>query len=218
GISVMIRDITERKQAEEALRDSELRLRSVTKTANDAIVSADSRGVLIAWNKGAHSIFGYTPDEVIGQPLTMLMPERYRDAHRKGLERFLSTGETRVIGKTVELGGLRKDGTEFPLELSLSNWTAKGGPFFTAIIRDITERKSLEAQLRQSQKIEAIGQLTGGIAHDFNNVLTVINGYSELMLLSLPVEHPHCATFEQIRQAGEKASRLMRQLLAFSRQ
>jgi PAS domain S-box-containing protein len=121
------KDLRERKQAEEVLRESEERFRSVAQSAIDAIISADGRGNIVSWNRGAQTIFGYTEEEVLGEPLTLLMPERYREAHQSGLERMQSTGESRVIGKTVELHGLRKDGSEFPLALSLATWQGGGG-------------------------------------------------------------------------------------------
>lgn len=138
------RDVTEQKQAEETLKESEERFRSVVQSTIDAIVSGNSKGEIISWNKGAQIIFGYSEEEVLGKPLTILMPERYRDAHRKGLGRFLSTGEGNVIGRVVELHGLRKDGSEFPLELSISTWMKEKERFFAGIIRDITERKQAE--------------------------------------------------------------------------
>ncbi|MEK7268823.1 MAG: PAS domain S-box protein [Nitrospirota bacterium] len=217
GAVVTFTDITKRKQSQDKLRESEEKFRAVAETALDAIVSAESRGYVTYFNKGAERIFGYSSDEVIGHSVTLLMPERFREAHRHGLERFLLMGEAHIIGKTVELAGTRKDGTEFPLELSLSFWKAAGQTFFTAIIHDITERKRLEEQFRQSQKMEAVGQLAGGVAHDFNNLLTVINGYSELMLHTLPVDDPQRNRLEQIKTAGKRAALLTQQILAFSR-
>ncbi|MCH6567044.1 MAG: PAS domain S-box protein, partial [Nitrospinae bacterium] len=148
GFTSVITDITEQKQTEEALRESEERFRFVTESAIDAIISADGSGNIISWNKGALTIFGYEEDEVLGKPLTFLMPQRYKEPHRRGLERISSTGEARVIGKTVELHGLRKDGTEFPLELSLSTWRKGESQFYSGIIRDITERKQAEETMR----------------------------------------------------------------------
>ncbi|MCI0330902.1 MAG: PAS domain S-box protein [candidate division Zixibacteria bacterium] len=142
----------ELKRSEETLRTSEERFRSVTETAHDAIVMANQEGTIIVWNRGAQGIFGYMAEEVLGQPLTVLMPERYQDTHRKGLRRFLQTGEARVVGKTVELHGIRKDGSEFPLELSLTSWKTKNEIFFSGIIRDITERKRAEEALRKSEE------------------------------------------------------------------
>lgn len=149
---VIVRDITERKRAEEALRDSESRFRSVTESANDAIISSNSSGKIVSWNKGAGTIFGYNDEEALGQSLSMLMPERYRAGHDAGMHRVNTTGETHVIGNTVELHGLRKDGTEFPLELSLSSWQWDNDNFYSGIMRDITERKKAEQALRENEQ------------------------------------------------------------------
>jgi PAS domain S-box-containing protein len=134
------------ERAVAGLGDEE-RLHAVAETAIDAIISADSRGNITFWNKGAEKTFGYASGEIIGKPLTLLMPERFRTAHEAGLRRLLTGGEPRVIGKIVELAGLKKDGTEFPIELSLSAWDTREGPHFAGIIRDITERKSAEDRL-----------------------------------------------------------------------
>ncbi|HXG85954.1 MAG TPA: PAS domain S-box protein [Pyrinomonadaceae bacterium] len=136
-----------RRRIEEDLRESELKFRSVAQSANDAIIAADSKGNIISWNNGARQIFGYTEEEALNKSLTVLMPEVYRDLHRKGLERHNATGESHVIGKTVELNGLRKDNSEFPLELSLSSWTTEEKRFYSGVIRDITERKLAEQAL-----------------------------------------------------------------------
>jgi PAS domain S-box-containing protein len=113
-------DVTERKRADEAHRESEARFRSITQSASDAIIAADSDGRVTFWNNGARSLFGYREDEILGQPLTLLMPERYRDAHQRGLERVRATDDQRTTSKTIEVDGLRRDGTEFPVELRLA--------------------------------------------------------------------------------------------------
>ena len=146
------RELDARKQAEQALRESEERFRAVAESATDAIVAADKRGHITYFNPGAERIFGYAARDVISRPLTLLMPPRFHDAHRQGLARFLTTGEARVVGRTVELVGQRKDGTEFPLELSLASWKVRGDTFFTGILRDITERKQAEELLRASEE------------------------------------------------------------------
>lgn len=132
------------ERVEHALTASEERFRSVVESATDAIILADRNGTIISWNQAAERLFGYTEEEVLGQPLSLLMPARYREAHQNEIHRVGSTGECRVIGKTVELHGLRKDGTEFPLEFSLGTWKTKDGMFFSGIIRDITVRKTAE--------------------------------------------------------------------------
>jgi PAS domain S-box-containing protein len=154
-IGAILGRVVERTRAGEALHESELRWRSVTQSAIDAIISADSNGNICSWNRGARLIFGYTEEEVLGKPVSMLMPERYRQEHQAGMERVNTTGQTRMIGRVVELHGLRKDGTEFPLELSLSQWETAQGKFYSGIIRDITRRKQAEEEiLRLNTELE----------------------------------------------------------------
>lgn len=133
--------------AEASRQQHELTLRSVVQSATDAIVLADGHGNILSWNKAATAIFGYKEKEALGKPLTILIPERYRTAHQRALERASATGESRLIGQTVVLQGLRKDGDEFPLELSLASGKAKGEIFYSGIIRDITMRKREESHL-----------------------------------------------------------------------
>ena len=147
-----------------ALEMSEKRFRSASESAMDGIVSADSGGRITYFNRAAEKMFGYLAAEVTGRPLTVLIPERFQEAHQRAFQRFLVTREPQVIGRIVELVGKRKCGTEFPLELSLSSWTTDEGMFFTAIIRDITERKLAEDELRErgrqlaeAQRVASIG-------------------------------------------------------------
>jgi PAS domain S-box-containing protein len=132
----------------DAQRDTEAAVRSLAtvlvETASDAIVLADCRGAIMSWNRAAQRLFGYTGQDILGQSLTCLMPARYREAHQKGLERVRASGHSALAGKAVELYGLKKDGTEFPLELSLGTWKSGDTVFFSGIIRDITERKRIE--------------------------------------------------------------------------
>jgi len=144
----------ERSRAEEAIRYSETKFRSVAESASDAIVSADATGQIISWNNAAYRIFGYSETEALGSSLTLLMPDVYRAAHEAGLARHVSTGESHLIGKSIELTGLRKDGSEFPLELSLNTWTTGVERFYCGIIRDITERKQIEEALAQAVRRE----------------------------------------------------------------
>ncbi len=151
--AVSVKDLAVKAQsAEQALTISEERFRSVFQSANDAIILADQQGRIVSWNQAAAALFGYATAEICGLPLTQLMPARYRDAHTRGMERLRATGTSRVMGKTVELQGLRKDGREFPLELSLGSWSTPDGLYFAGIIRDISERKGAEEALRASEE------------------------------------------------------------------
>ena len=135
----------------ESLEHSEERFRSVVETAIDAIITIDSNGKVIFWNQKAEAMFGYKAAEVIGQPVAVIMPERYRKSHQIGLNQAISSKKSKIAGNILELVGLRKDTSEFPLELSLSNWETKEGIFFTAIIRDISERKQAEKELQAAR-------------------------------------------------------------------
>jgi PAS domain S-box-containing protein len=143
--------------------------RAVAESASDAIISADAQGTIVFWNRSATRIFGYSEEEALGQPLTLLMPERFQQAHSEGLRRLQSGGEQRVIGRTVELMGVHKVGAEFPIELSLSTWTTSEGRFYTGIIRDITKRKRNEemiALLAAERMAEARKEGFGLIANE----------------------------------------------------
>lgn len=130
---------------------SEGRLRSIVQAANDAIISADTAGNIVFWNKAAEVIFGYSPDEAIGRPVTMLMPERFRDAHGSAMRRAAEQEQWKTIRKTADVIGVRKDGREFPIELSLAAWQAGQESGCTAVLRDITERKRAEEEVRRQQ-------------------------------------------------------------------
>jgi PAS domain S-box-containing protein len=139
------------ERAEQSLSESEHRFESLVESATDAIVVANGRGIVVSWNRAASQLFGYSMEDIMGQPLTLLMPERYREAHERGLARIEATGKGRLIGSVVELHGLRKNGEEFPIELSLATWKTAKGSYYSGIIRDISERKKSEQTLAKLQ-------------------------------------------------------------------
>ncbi|MBS0184126.1 MAG: PAS domain S-box protein [Nitrospira sp.] len=145
-------DMTDRKRAEEALKQSEEQFASLVRSTEDGIVTLDRLGLITFWNPGAEKLFGYAQDEVLGKPMALLMPERFRERHERGIERASAAGHLTAAGKMFELVGLRKDGTEFPTEISVSSWNTRDEVFFTGIIRDITERKMSELALQQNQE------------------------------------------------------------------
>jgi PAS domain S-box-containing protein len=160
------RDIGDRKKAEQALRESEEHFRAVAQSANEAIITSDSKGAVLSWNSGAEKIFGFTESEIIGLPMTTIMPARYYEGYHEGMNRVLEGTERHVIGRTVEMYGQRKNGVEFPIELSLSEWETSTGKYFTGIIRDVSVRKQIEAEREQlivdlQNAIEQIKTLKG---------------------------------------------------------
>lgn len=148
GALGLYHDISERIKTERALHESEARYRSVAQVASDAIIIINSDGKIMTWNNGAQNIFGYSADEMLGKDLDNLMPKSFYGKHKEGLSRVNTGGKRNVIGKTVKLEGVRKGGSVFPLELSLSTWETRDGMFYGGIIRDISERKEAEEKLR----------------------------------------------------------------------
>ena len=213
---VLATDITNRKRQEEALQESEERYRTVTESTADTIITIDEDSTILFVNRAAEQAFGYTTQEMLGQKLTMLIPEHLKSVHQAGVARYVAPGK-HIVWAATELIGLHKTGREIPLEVSFGEFMRKGRRFRTGIVRDNTEREQLHSHLRQSQKMEAIGQLAGGVAHDFNNLLTVISGYCELALTAADIDHKLRHHLDQISEAGKRAKLLVAQLLAFSR-
>ncbi|MEE9604075.1 MAG: PAS domain S-box protein, partial [Candidatus Scalindua sp.] len=172
GLAIII-DITKRRLAEEALKESEGKYRKLIETALDAIICIDEKGIISVWNKSAERTFGYSKSETEGQPITIIIPEKYKKEHQKGLERFLKTGEAKIINKTIEVSGRTKEGAEIPIEMSLSFRKIGEGKYaFTATIRDITLRKKAEKQIKESLREKEI--LLQEIHHRVKNNLQVI--------------------------------------------
>ena len=188
-------DTTEQKKSIEALQGSEEHYRTVVQSATDAIVVSNSKGKIIEWNKGAEKIFGYAEEDIIGRAITDIMPNRYVEQHSVALAQRVKGGESRVIGNTVELTGLHKNGSEFPLELSLSEWVTSAGKYFTGIIRDISERKRSEVLLHENaEKHIAILETAmdgfwladmQGRLREVNETYCRMSGYSKEELLSM---------------------------------
>lgn len=169
GASKIVRDITERKRMEGEVWQGRVRLRAILDTAIDAIISIDNRGLVQAVNPAAERMFGYTPAELIGQNVKVLMPSPYHEEHDGYLDRYKHTGEKRIIGIGREVQARRKDGTVFAIDLAVSE--VEPGKLFTGIIRDISDRKTAETKLRESDRMASIGTLAAGLGHDMNNVL-----------------------------------------------
>ncbi|WP_210485320.1 PAS domain S-box protein [Microvirga antarctica] len=209
-------DLTERKAAEAALQEREARLRSIVDTAPEALITIGERGVIESFSRSAEILFGYAAEEVVGQNVSMLMPAPYRQEHDGYLEHYRRTGERRIIGIGRVVSAQRKDGSVFPMELAVGEVQTGGRRLFTGFIRDLTATRKIEQELRQAQKMEAIGQLTGGVAHDFNNLLTVILGNLEMLEAGLTDER-QMALVREARETAENGAQLTERLLAFGR-
>jgi PAS domain S-box-containing protein len=214
----MAHDVTEQCRAEKALRESAARLAGIVNSAMDGIITVDSEQTIILFNPSAERIFGCPATEAIGRSIDRFVPQPFRERHQQHLREFGESGTTlRSIHSFTELTAVRADGDEFPIEASISQIEVSRKKLFTVILRDITERKQLEEQFRQSQKMEAVGRLAGGVAHDFNNLLTAIIGYSQLIQGGLDEASPLRHDLSEIERAGHRAAALTAQLLAISR-
>ncbi|MPY95197.1 MAG: PAS domain S-box protein [Acidimicrobiia bacterium] len=184
--SGVIRDVTERRRSEDALRVSEERFRSVADSGVDAIVSADTDGRVLTWNRGAEQMFGWRAEEVLGELLTVIIPERFRAAHLQGIERVARSGHSTLAGQVVELAGLRKDGSKFPIELAIGTWESAAGRSFSGVIRDITERKRAEEALAQAaREVERTNSeletLIYAASHDLKSPMISVLGYLDYL-------------------------------------
>jgi len=190
-----------------ALRESEAKFRSVMESAIDAIISGDADGIIRSWNSAASALFGFTESEVIGRPIEVIIPERFRQQHREGIRRVTSGGPSHVIGKTVELAANRRDGSEFPVELSLATWLLDDKRYYTGIIRDISERKQAEQKFRSvtESAIDAIisADHSGRIV-SWNRAATRILGYSEEESLGKRLEMIIPERFHEAHRQGMK--------------
>ncbi len=213
----IIHDLTERHRTDRALRQSAARLRAVVDTAVDGVILIDARGHVMMFNPACERLFKYTASEVIGNNVKMLMPGHYREEHDGYIDNFHRTGERKIIGIGREVQGRRKDGSTFPMDLSVGEAKQDGETIFVGVIHDLTDRKRTEEQLVQAQKMETVGQLSGGIAHDFNNLLTVIIGNSEFLADQLKAREDLKLLAEDIGRAGERGAELTSRLLAFGR-
>jgi PAS domain S-box-containing protein len=199
------------------------KLRGILESAVTAIITIDELGVIESINPATQRLFGYSVSELIGQNVKVLMPESYRGEHDRYIANYVGTGVRKIIGIGREVSGRRKDGTTFPLHLSVSEFEAEGRRYFTGMIHDISDRRHVEEALRESerrlaqaQKMEAVGQLTGGIAHDFNNLLLVITGNLELLEPLIKTDEQR-ALLKEAQDAAALGSKLTDQLLTFAR-
>jgi two-component system sensor kinase FixL len=233
----------EREQADEALRESEKRFRSIAETASDAIIIFDSHENIFFWNQAAKIIFGYSAGETRGRLLASIMPKRFSEVFRGEMDRMISARESGLIGRAVEMTGVRKNGSEFPLELTLATWRTKEEAFFTIIARDITERKRMQEALREyseqlegmveertrelreaqerllrQEKLAVLGQLAGGVGHELRNPLGAISNAIYFLNMVLEESDPEVKeTLEILEKEVKTSEQIITGLLDFGR-
>lgn len=216
GVLGVAEDITERRRAEEQLRERNETISAMVETSQDWIWSVDCHGIHTYSNPAIELILGYTPEELVGRPSLVLVHEEDR---ARAEQQMLAAIEHKSGWRNLLARWRHKDGTWRYLESNAVAIVSSDGELvgFRGVDRDVTERRQLQEQLLQSQKMEAIGQLAGGVAHDFNNLLQAILGYADLLLFKLGEEDPNRREVDQVRLAADKATTLTRRLLAFSR-
>jgi PAS domain S-box-containing protein len=226
GASSIARDVTERKR-------TEAKFQGLVESAPDAVVAVDERGIIRIVNRQAETVFGYAREELVGQNIEILVPDVVKPVHPRHRGKYFRDPKTRPMGAGLELSARRKDGTEFPCDISLSSLETEEGILVSAAVRDVTDRERtqrekataeaerekaiLEGQLHQSQRLESLGQLAGGVAHDFNNLLAVILNYADFVAEEVGDNPALKSDVAEIRKAAERAAALTHQLLIFGR-
>jgi len=225
-----LRECQLRRRQREAERErsaAEARFGAIMETATEGVVATDEAGCVAYANPAAESMFGAGEEGLIGSSLLELMPERFADASSLGLARYLTSAVPEMLGHTVEVIGRRRDGTEFPIDLSVGSWTSNGTLHFAGIMRDVTERKKVEAQLLVADRMVAVGTLSAGVAHEINNPLAAIIGNLDLAMRDLADvldEHGEGGALLRLREelvdardAADRVRKIVRDLRVFSR-
>jgi two-component system sensor kinase FixL len=211
------RDGPNATRVEAALRASEERYRSIVDSAVDAILVIDRRGRIEAFNAAAERLFGYAAGEVLGKNVNLLMPQPYHDEHDGYMARYLATGEKRIIGIGRQVTGLRRNGTTFPVHLSVGEMTIDGETKFTGILHDLTARVALETQLREQAALTRLGEMAAVVAHEVKNPLTGIRGAVQIIGGRLPAGSRDAEVVKEIVARIDALNDLMKDLLLFAR-
>ncbi|MBC8430898.1 MAG: PAS domain S-box protein [Desulfobacterales bacterium] len=217
-LAVYSRDITDQKRAQEALRESEEIFRNLASTAYDAMIMMDSQGNISFWNEAAARIFGYTKKEATGKNLhRLLAPEKYVQDFNERFSQFKATGQGDGIGKTLELSAIRKDGTEFPMELSLSSFQHRRQWNALGIIRDITRRKLAEEEHLQKEKLQSILEMTGAVCHELSQPLQNLILSSDALSAAISEDHPLYKHATEITGQADRIGEITKKLMGITK-
>jgi PAS domain S-box-containing protein len=215
-----VTDISERKRAEEALRRSEVQARAILEAASEGILIVDERGTIVSVNRQTERMFGVPRERLIGASIETLLPERLRERHVAHRATYFVDPHVRPMGRGLDLLGRRVDGTEFPVEISLSYVQTDEGLRALAFVTDITQRQAMERLSRQTERLTALGQLSAGLAHEVNNPIGVMTTRIELMLMDAEANKLPAETVEDLRVLHRHAQRvatITKSLLSFAR-
>jgi two-component system sensor kinase FixL len=213
----LLQDLTKRAHLEGALGASEARWRAIIDSAVDGIIMIDAHGRIEAFNHAAERLFGYTLDEVLGRNVDLLMPSPYHEEHDTYLSRYLATGRAKIIGAGREVQGLRKDGSTFPLHLSVGEITIQGERKFTGILHDLTSRVQLEGQLREQAALAKLGEMAAVIAHEVKNPLAGIRGAIQVFGGRMAHDGLNTQVLTEIVARIDSLDQMMKDLLLFAR-
>jgi two-component system sensor kinase FixL len=215
--TAMLRDLSKRVHLEDALGASEARWRAIVDSAVDGIIVIDAYGRIEAFNRAAERLFGYAIDEVIGRNVDMLMPSPYHEEHDSYLSRYLATGRAKIIGIGREVQGRRKDGSTFPLHLSVGEIMLQGERKFTGILHDLTSRVQMEGQLREQEALAKLGEMAAVIAHEVKNPLAGSRGAIQVFGGRMMQQGTNTQILTEIVARIDALDQMMKDLLLFAR-
>ena len=203
-------------ELENQYHESEKKFQSFINNVPDAILVVNNQGTITQISKQAETLFGYTKEELLGNNINKLIPKRLRTIHEKHESNYFRSPRSRPMGVGHELFALRKDGSEFPVDISLNPTQLDGGDMVFCAVRDITERKKVEEELFKSRKLESIGVLAGGIAHDFNDLLASIIGHVSSLMVEIPPDDERYQSLVDIESASLEARERIHKLMTFA--